>query len=113
MKTVNAADRAVVVDSSPAHAEPARESRSTHDLVEIGTAMNLTKSLVVAALISSVAAVSFAQEPAKPADAKAPAAATAAAKPMHHAKKRHASHRKAMHHGSANAATPAAPAASK
>jgi hypothetical protein len=73
-----------------------------------GNDMTSTKTLLVAALLSTVAAVSFAQTPATPkaVAATTPAAATvpadAASKPAHH-----------KHHAKkAAVATPAAPAAS-
>jgi len=71
------------------------------------------KSLLVAALLSTVAAVSFAQAPATPKAAPAASApeagkspADAASAPMHHKKQRH------KHHAKKNVPTPVAPAAS-
>jgi len=57
--------------------------------------MTTTKSLVVAALLTSVAAVSFAQAPAPSTGSEAPSAPAATA--AHH-KKHHHHHRHHHHH---------------
>ena len=102
-----------VEGASPAHAGTrSRESEQVRVSIESHLPMTTTKSLVVATLLSAIAAMSMARTPAAPktaAAASAPAAATApaaaASKPMHH-KKHHATH----HAKKADAAAPAASA---
>lgn len=71
------------------------------------------KTLFAGALLSTVAAVSFAQAPAAPGDAGASTAVTApydaASKPKHHMKKHHAKkHHKVRHHAKRHHKTSAA-----
>src|SRR5438093_6768384 len=84
-----------VEGASPAHAGTrSRESEQVRVSIESHLTMTTTKSLVVATLLSAIAAVSMAQTPAAPKTAAAAAAtapAAAASKPMHH-KKHHATH---------------------
>jgi hypothetical protein len=83
------------------------------NLARIGITMTTAKSLLVAALLSTVAAVSFAQTPAAakattgmPTRAAATAPANETSKPLHHKK-----HHKAHHAKKASAKAPAAAAA--
>ena len=108
---VNPQYKPYVVDAGPAVAGPAQEARSNHEALQSELKMTTTKTLLAAALLSTFAAVSFAQTPAAPKAAeaaKAPsvamAPADAASKPTHH-KKHH------KHHA-AKAAPAAAAAAS-
>src|SRR5213592_1218493 len=92
---VNRPGKPYVEGASPAHAGTrSRESEQVRVSIESHLPMITTKSLVVATLLSAIAAVSMAQTPAAPKTAAAAAAtapAAAASKPMHH-KKHHATH---------------------
>jgi hypothetical protein len=74
--------------------------------------MTTTKSLFVAVLLSTVAAVSFAQTPAMPMAAGADSAPAVAKVPADAASKPPASKKQQKTHAKKAAATPAAPAAS-
>jgi hypothetical protein len=96
--TVNPAGRAALWMQAQQALRPLKRIGAHASLACIGITMTSTTSLIVAALLSTAAAVSFAQTPAAPTSApaaSAPKAAKApadpASAPMHH-KKHHTHH---------------------